>query len=65
MTPVSEEHAASIFRVEKLSVLVEAEVTEKGDKWVNTSLYHYSAKAQKTTLWTILLSFMKHAQHNE
>jgi len=50
MTPVSEEHAASIFRVEKLSVLVEAEVTEKGDKWVNTSLYHYSAKAQKTTL---------------
>jgi len=29
MTHVSEKHAASIFRVEKLSVLVEAEVTEK------------------------------------
>jgi hypothetical protein len=29
MTAVSEEHAASIFRVERLSVLVETEVTEK------------------------------------
>jgi hypothetical protein len=29
MTPISEENAASIFRVERLSVLVEAEVTEK------------------------------------
>jgi hypothetical protein len=29
MTPISEDHAAFIFRVERLSVLFEAEVTEK------------------------------------
>jgi len=34
--------------------------------WVSTNLHHYSAKAQKIALQTILLHrFLKQAQHNE